>query len=88
MSNAMGAPASLTVHQEPGLALGLANVTAVGVTVCPLQGADGEPQGQALLAGCVLPRSWQLHEALAPGHSGCLVFSFAHEHSCALLLCL
>ena len=45
----------LTFHQQPSLGLGLANVAGVGVTVCLLQGADGEPQGQALLAGRVLP---------------------------------
>ena len=58
----------LTFHQEPSLGLGLANVAAVGVTVCLLQGADGEPQGQALLAGRMLPRGLQLCEALAPDH--------------------
>lgn len=43
------------MDEEPGLGPGLANVTGVSVTVCPLQGIDGELQGQALLTGDVLP---------------------------------
>lgn len=44
----------LTMDEEPGLGPGLANVTGVSVTVCPLQGIDGEFQGQALLTGDML----------------------------------
>lgn len=43
------------MDEEPGLGPGLANVTAVSVTVCPFQGIDGEPQGQPLLARDMLP---------------------------------
>lgn len=43
------------MNEEPGLGPGLTNVTGVGVTVCPLQGIDGELQSQAILAGDMLP---------------------------------
>lgn len=42
------------MNEEPGLGPGLANVTGVSVTVCPLQGIDGEFQSQALLTGDML----------------------------------
>lgn len=43
------------MDEEPGLGPGLANVTGVSVTVCPLQGIDSKRQGQTLLAGDMLP---------------------------------